>query len=1052
MPYITRAGVPLNPGNWGLSPVDARPDVRSPYAMTRARALAGRVGELQTVTRVLTDEAEKSALLVTGEPGVGKSRLLAAAAGQVASKGVLVLPGWCLAMSDGLPLLPIVELLRALERAEGGAIFELAVKACPRYVHGELTRLLPELADGDIPTAPVTAVGVDDGWRRRLFEAVRWLLAEVRERRSIALVVEDLHWADSSTLEFLEYLLAPSSARDASPLVITCRSGEPIAAAVTQWLERAQRNPQLDRLYLAPLTRVETAEQIELITGGRPGLKFVDRVHARSEGNAFFTEQLVAAVRESDADTVPAGLTSLLLARTSSLSRRARDVLAALAVAARPLEEAGVRRISSLDEAEVSDALEELSAARLLRAANRAGRHQLRHALLAEAVTGELLPSHRQRLHGAVADVLADTGDDTLAAEIADHLRAAGRVTDEPRWRVKAAHRAQAVFAWRDAADHWLRVLHLHEHVPADALAGGLSLPGTYAAAEDALDAAGDETASRELAQEALARFASSDPATRAELLTRAGWSLARAGNEDGFDLLRRAITVYEQLPPCVGHARALRYLAQSLYHGGHPQQAEGLCDRAVEVAESAGNRFERLICLSMRATAAPIDQSSVELITHVRAELDETDPPDLHAQLAARHAFILDAFGRHAEIRELGLPAIARASNYAIAETRAGDLLYHNVAESLLELGLVHVAAEFLDPLTDRTRPTSVTLGTHAIRAQLDLLRGRYDAAAQRWAVLRAVGPTASLGYEANNIPWEVEFHLWNRDIKAAVERARYMLARIVTAEGGVAIYQFLMVNCFLLLLGLRGCAAMAENACARLDDAAVAEAQRLAAELDALRRRIVPRPFEAADPAGPVASAQFGTVRVEAAAETAQWRAEFKRLDGEEDATLWRCVAEAWEALGRPHRAAYARWRQASALLAEPDRRHDATQALRKAADEAREHQPLSAAIDTLAHRARIDLQAEQPAAATTVDPPGTERHPFALTERELSVLRLLADGRTNAEIGAALFMSAKTASVHVTHILRKLDVTSRVQAAAVAERAGLLTPAENPANVLR
>jgi ATP/maltotriose-dependent transcriptional regulator MalT len=163
------------------------------------------------------------------------------------------------------------------------------------------------------------------------------------------------------------------------------------------------------------------------------------------------------------------------------------------------------------------------------------------------------------------------------------------------------------------------------------------------------------------------------------------------------------------------------------------------------------------------------------------------------------------------------------------------------------------------------------------------------------------------------------------------------------------------------------------------------------------------VPRPFEAADPAGStVASPQFGTVRPEAAAETAQWRAESKRLDGAEDATLWRCAAEAWETLGRPHDAAYARWRQAHSLLAEQDRRHDAAQAIRKAADQAREHQPLSAAIDTLAHRARIELQAPQPAAAIAAQPSGPKRHPFALTDRELTVLRLVADGKPTQKSG--------------------------------------------------
>jgi DNA-binding NarL/FixJ family response regulator len=108
-----------------------------------------------------------------------------------------------------------------------------------------------------------------------------------------------------------------------------------------------------------------------------------------------------------------------------------------------------------------------------------------------------------------------------------------------------------------------------------------------------------------------------------------------------------------------------------------------------------------------------------------------------------------------------------------------------------------------------------------------------------------------------------------------------------------------------------------------------------------------------------------------------------------------------------------------------------------LRTAAHQAVQHVPLSNAIRELARRARIDLS-----------PLGPEVHPeertpraFDLTERELVVLELLTQGKTNSEIGATLFISRKTASVHVSNILRKLDVSTRVQAAAVAERAGLL-----------
>jgi DNA-binding CsgD family transcriptional regulator len=148
-----------------------------------------------------------------------------------------------------------------------------------------------------------------------------------------------------------------------------------------------------------------------------------------------------------------------------------------------------------------------------------------------------------------------------------------------------------------------------------------------------------------------------------------------------------------------------------------------------------------------------------------------------------------------------------------------------------------------------------------------------------------------------------------------------------------------------------------------------------------------------------------------------------------------MWERAASEWDALTRPHRAAYARWRQAEALLAHPAGRTAAVEVLRTAARQAAQHIPLSMAIHDLARRARIDLTitAESPDAQPSTATPT----PFGLTGRELAVLRLLAEGRTNSEIGAKLYISRKTASVHVTNILRKLNVTTRVQAAAVAER---------------
>jgi DNA-binding CsgD family transcriptional regulator len=170
---------------------------------------------------------------------------------------------------------------------------------------------------------------------------------------------------------------------------------------------------------------------------------------------------------------------------------------------------------------------------------------------------------------------------------------------------------------------------------------------------------------------------------------------------------------------------------------------------------------------------------------------------------------------------------------------------------------------------------------------------------------------------------------------------------------------------------------------------------------------------------------------------AERATWEAERSRLGGASDPEAWSRAAKAWQEVGCPHRAGYAWWRQAEAQL-DTGQRAIAATALRAAAAAAVGHAPLLAQVYVLAQRARIPLRA--PSRPTRRRRPEAAA-PYGLTGRELAVLRLLAAGRTNAQIGAVLYISPSTAGVHVTSILRKLGVTGRVQAGALAERAGLL-----------
>jgi DNA-binding CsgD family transcriptional regulator len=177
-----------------------------------------------------------------------------------------------------------------------------------------------------------------------------------------------------------------------------------------------------------------------------------------------------------------------------------------------------------------------------------------------------------------------------------------------------------------------------------------------------------------------------------------------------------------------------------------------------------------------------------------------------------------------------------------------------------------------------------------------------------------------------------------------------------------------------------------------------------------------------------------------------TAMCEAEWSRLEGASSAEIWDKVATTWDTMNQPYPAAYARWRKAEALLARRARSGAAADALRSAHSAARRlgAEPLRRQIQALATRAGILLQ--EPAGSATPAPavPSVEAE-LGLTRRELEVLRLVALGLTNREVATTLFISEKTAGVHVSNILRKLDLRSRVEASAYAHRLGLLDKPE-------
>jgi hypothetical protein len=286
---------------------------------------------------------------------------------------------------------------------------------------------------------------------------------------------------------------------------------------------------------------------------------------------------------------LPARLAELLVARAARCGADAQAVLSTLAVAGRQLTEGLLGEVTGLEPKIVRDALRELTGAQLLGAPADRG-HRLRHALLAEAVSAELLPGERVSLHERIAGALEAMGGDALAAEAAGHWAAAGRSGEELQARLTAARAAEQVFAYTDAAAHWLRAIELYQAEPDAFRALAVDV---YVRAVDAVDVCGDGVRAGVVAEEAYRRFADHpDPATAAVVHSRAAEYRGIDSPTAGLPLMKEALRLFEGTPPSAEHARAwFRYANDFLRHGEGRPPAEVMAalDRALEVADAAG-------------------------------------------------------------------------------------------------------------------------------------------------------------------------------------------------------------------------------------------------------------------------------------------------------------------------------------------------------------------------------------------------------------------------------------------------------------------------------
>jgi DNA-binding CsgD family transcriptional regulator len=853
--------------------------------------------------------------------------------------------------------------------------------------------------------------------RTRLFTAFRDLLAALGADQRTALVVEDLHWADPGTLDLLTFLLRGEKL--GTVLVATSRRAELTPGSpVLDWLDTTSRLPNVEPVTLGPLLDDDVASLVTSLLDSDPAGSFVAEVGRRGQGNPFFTEQLVAAARDiAPPLEVPAGVppnvAAMLLGRIRSVSAAGAQVAAVLALAARPLAEPELAACVGTG-VDAADGLRELLDSHLAEAAEQ-DRYQLRHALLAETVRGTLLASQRVLVHAEVAGVLAARGVEA-PAEVAAHWRRGGDRIEEVRWSVAAARHAEGVFAWREASASWRRVWELWADVP-DGERPNMRLTEIVMGCVTDANRADDNDTFMSLARDALAdeRVTMDDQMT-GELFHLYGNRLALVDVAAGISVLERAVGLFERTgQPSAAHARTLLRLvsAKTFHNSVATGTEEAELARAAAIAEQVGDldvlaEVAWANAASLLA-AGQVDEALAALTTaQQRARDGGATDGDLWTSnnLVAINIWLLHL----TEAIDIGRRSIERARSHGATETFAFAMLVSNTVHSLLLTGDVAAAEELMAPYpspgaTNGGWPLSMA------RAELDLLAGELASAVNRAEEIDAMRyhltamqmSVATVGATAE---------LWQGEARSAETR----IERVWTIVRGSSV---------------------AERAGRILSLAARVAADLAGAEPRGDREKIARELLERASQSGCFSQHPD---RVLGAAYGTTFDAELARLERTGEEPAWRAAQDTWAGHGVPHQAAYAGWRLAVCLL-DRGRRNDAQSELAAAYTAAEHHEPLRREIEALAGRARLSLgDAPQTFDSPTAATGGAARS--GLTPRELDVLRLLGSGATNDQIARQLFISPKTASVHVTHIFRKLGVHGRFQAAMVAQQMGLLT----------
>jgi DNA-binding NarL/FixJ family response regulator len=1076
-----------------------------------ATRFVGRERELEAILDAAAEAlaGRSGTVLLEASSGMGATRLIDEVLGHLAVDPPAGAGAPVVIRADELPAwrrasyAPFRVALEGLldERTDGDAMHvlgsgsELLLPLLPRAV----ARLAPA------HPGPGTRERLPD----RIHEAVRGVVCRLAAEQPVVVVVEDIHVLDAASRSLLAFLARTLGER---PVLIVgsyqpeaLGRGHPLRATVDA-IASGPRPPR--RVTLPPLDRAALGTLIAAHDGEAPSAPTLLLVAERSKGSPLVAEEVLVARRELSGASLSVPLEQMVVARAARRTPECRRVLRILAVAGGPLETARLGAVAAAYDAEVGrpaprssgaphraggglggdlaagveeavahgfaafvpagPAAPRVGGARTAAAAPAGGRRlRVRHELVAAALSADLLPGSRRRMHAALGEALADRPE-----EASRHWSQAHETERELRSSVAAAAEAEQVGAATDALEHLERAISL---AGAPGTAGTLSVLDELdllARAAEASAAAGDAGRAQAFVESAIARHPdATDRAVRAQLTGRLGSYRLAGGDRDG------AVAAFERaldlLPagPGVERARLLATFAQVRMLEGAFSEATALAEDAIAAAEAMGPAARAWLghaTCTLGVVAGWLGRTDVAVPRLETALAIATELGGLDDAFRARANLtnVLDLQGRREEAVEVARKGIVEAERAGL-EVVHGNLLRGNAVDVLLSMGRWAEARAMAERALEWAPSGTPFVNAAVGLAIIEVETSAGDAAA------RTLG---HLFLELETIP-DVQFAvpayqaaaslaLWRGDVADAVRAIDTAWIRVRDSED--------WPNAARTAAALLGVAdARARLARDRHDLADLASTRAWA---DAALRHAT----KLVDDAGVPPDAW---VRQEVDADLATARAFAQRLRGHDDPATWAAVAARWRAVRRPYETARALHREVEAHLesgsvtgARREGREDARAPLQDAAAIGMSlgALPLLRALRDLAERARIPLderalallakadeEAEAVASprtpAATTEPGRARRRwsdtgregyaaaSFGLSPREQGVLAEIVAGRTNREIGERLFISEKTVGVHVGNILAKLGVGGRVEAATVALRLGLVRDVE-------